>query len=63
MLRDFARKREQRARTCVSIEYVRLEKQAKRDFHEDVKKKSAGTSRSEIAAVNFAPAPCYKYTS
>lgn len=63
VLRDFTRKREQRAGACESIEYVRLEKQAKRDFHEDVKKKSAGTSRSEIATVNFAPATCYKRTS
>lgn len=38
-------------------------KRKRNDFHEGIKKKSAGTSRSEIAAVNFAPAPCYKCTS
>lgn len=38
-------------------------KSKRNDFHEGIKKKSAGTSRSEIAAVNFASAPCYKRTS
>jgi len=65
LLRDFAWKREQRARSpreCAMANTF-ASKSKRNDFHEGIKKKSAGTSRTEIAAVNFAPAPCYKRTS
>lgn len=65
VLRDFAWKREQRRprRVCASRWNTSASKSKRNDFHEGIKKKSTGTSRSEIAAVNFASAPCYKRTS
>lgn len=60
----FLRERGQVKAALTSIEYIRLEKPSEMISTKGYKKeKSAGTSRSEIATVNFAPASCYKRTS